>query len=351
MERRRMEDEEKTVSGSRSRGVSTIVWSDGTETPTASPLLEPLFPADEDGGMVIQSASLLPTLGPGTAPGPVGSAEERQGSVDDPHFGGPSGARKTARPGSAQGAPARAATSPFVRYMADDEHIQYGGGGAPDSEHSLGRTPASYRRVRLSLNRAPPFLPPLVVDGAGSDYSSDPKPVFSRPESSKRADILGSNAGQSSSRGAGRISHTYTKGIPVPSAASEGRRLRNVDGRTMDENSHTSLSTDGLTSPSSYPSTSPLLPPPPPVAADDFDPAVIMFPGPGAADGGIRVVPPQGLGRGEPAHFHGDATAAFENAGDDWKRHTRVYGGGVCLACAGRGGGFYGARVRPEDRR
>jgi len=43
---------------------------------------------------------------------------------------------------------------------------------------------------------------------------------------------------------------------------------------------------------------------------------------------------------------------ADADAGTGWTRHTRVYGGGVCLACmAAGGGGFYGDRVPPEHKR
>lgn len=51
----------------------------------------------------------------------------------------------------------------------------------------------------------------------------------------------------------------------------------------------------------------------------------------------------------------GEIISVLDDAGAGWKRHTRVYGGGVCLACAASGGeghgGFYGVNVRPEDRR
>ncbi|KAI1270715.1 hypothetical protein F5Y18DRAFT_20189 [Xylariaceae sp. FL1019] len=54
-----------------------------------------------------------------------------------------------------------------------------------------------------------------------------------------------------------------------------------------------------------------------------------------------------------------DDTGAYvllEDNGVDWQRHTRVYGGGVCLACLASGGdhdegGFYGENVPLEDRR
>lgn len=49
----------------------------------------------------------------------------------------------------------------------------------------------------------------------------------------------------------------------------------------------------------------------------------------------------------------GEIISVMDDAGAGWKRHTRVYGGGVCLACLASGGegGFYGDRVRPEERR
>ncbi|ORY68956.1 uncharacterized protein BCR38DRAFT_406833 [Pseudomassariella vexata] len=50
---------------------------------------------------------------------------------------------------------------------------------------------------------------------------------------------------------------------------------------------------------------------------------------------------------------HGEIISVMDDAGAGWKRHTRVYSGGVCLACQASGGegGFYGDRVRPEERR
>lgn len=74
-------------------------------------------------------------------------------------------------------------------------------------------------------------------------------------------------------------------------------------------------------SPSSYPPTSPLLPPAPPTSV------------------GVQ----------------GEIVGLLNDDGAGWTRHTRVYGGGVCLACAAsggnHGGGFYGATVRPEEMR
>jgi hypothetical protein len=54
--------------------------------------------------------------------------------------------------------------------------------------------------------------------------------------------------------------------------------------------------------------------------------------------------------------MQGEIVSMLNSDGAGWTRHTRVYGGGVCLACAAAGrehgdGGFYGATVRPEEMR
>ncbi|KAI1362578.1 hypothetical protein F5Y08DRAFT_270766 [Xylaria arbuscula] len=49
-----------------------------------------------------------------------------------------------------------------------------------------------------------------------------------------------------------------------------------------------------------------------------------------------------------------DMISVTDDLGADWKRHTRVYGGGVCLAClasGGHDGGFYGENVPLDQRR
>ncbi|OAQ97789.1 hypothetical protein LLEC1_04098 [Akanthomyces lecanii] len=50
----------------------------------------------------------------------------------------------------------------------------------------------------------------------------------------------------------------------------------------------------------------------------------------------------------------GEIISVVNQDGEGWTRHTRVYGGGACLACAASGGqegGFYGATVTPEEMR
>lgn len=86
--------------------------------------------------------------------------------------------------------------------------------------------------------------------------------------------------------------------------------------------------------PSSYPTSSPLLPPPPP--EEFYYPSYDMPPAESYEfDGDGNVIPTQG----ELPHNHG------------WGRHTRVWGGGVCLACQASGEGYYGPNVPPEHRR
>lgn len=83
-------------------------------------------------------------------------------------------------------------------------------------------------------------------------------------------------------------------------------------------------------SPSSYPPMSPVLPPAPPSATD--------------------ALPSRSI------DIKGEIISTVDGQGAGWTRHTRVYGGGVCLACQSSGaqhghGGFYGANVRPEEMR
>lgn len=79
-------------------------------------------------------------------------------------------------------------------------------------------------------------------------------------------------------------------------------------------------------SPSSFPSSSPALP----------------------------LAPHDSFQHSHGLEVKGEIVSALDDSGAGWRRHTRVYGGGVCLAClasSDREGGFYGDRVRPEERR
>lgn len=95
-------------------------------------------------------------------------------------------------------------------------------------------------------------------------------------------------------------------------------------------------------SPSSYPPTSPLLPPPPP--GPEVPSEYVFVGGPGG---------PGVLLDEREIDIHGEIVSVMDESGHGWKRHTRVYGGGVCLAClaAEDQGGFYGDKVPLADRR
>lgn len=93
--------------------------------------------------------------------------------------------------------------------------------------------------------------------------------------------------------------------------------------------------------PSSYPPTSPVLPPAPSTVA-------------AAAAGSVGRESSAASRR--DVDIRGEIISAIHSDGAGWTRHTRVYGGGVCLACQASGaqhgeGGFYGPNVRPEDMR
>ncbi|KAI8965219.1 hypothetical protein F5Y11DRAFT_22155 [Daldinia sp. FL1419] len=88
---------------------------------------------------------------------------------------------------------------------------------------------------------------------------------------------------------------------------------------------HTDSGHDGSSfSPSSFPSSSPILP----------------------------LAPHESLDSRE-IDVKGEIVSVMDDSGAGWKRHTRVYGGGVCLACLASGsqGGFYGDNVPLEHRR
>ncbi|KAF5018268.1 hypothetical protein F66182_9759 [Fusarium sp. NRRL 66182] len=127
------------------------------------------------------------------------------------------------------------------------------------------------------------------------------------------------------------MSSTTSAAIPPNSESPSNTRRRSYNktlpiGVPIPQTSQAISDPADLTfSPSSYPPASPLLPPAPPNA--------------GTMEIGVQ----------------GEIIGVLDAEGAGWTRHTRVYGGGVCLACAasggGHGGGFYGATVRPEEMR
>ncbi|CAI6097610.1 unnamed protein product [Clonostachys chloroleuca] len=113
---------------------------------------------------------------------------------------------------------------------------------------------------------------------------------------------------------------SYNKTVPI--------------GIPVSRESSSHSETDLVFPANSYPPTSPVLPPPP-----TFPELLTNDPADEAKIG-----------------LQGELVAVLDQDGSGWTRHTRVYGGGVCLACAAAGrehgeGGYYGDTVSPEERR
>ncbi|ROV88970.1 hypothetical protein VMCG_10132 [Cytospora schulzeri] len=369
-----MEEEERTTpTRDWSRGVSTFLSPGATQESSGLSYPGQVFPADAPGGeeshdVRISSSSLSssPLEYAGSASG--GSVEKGKDNMDDDYSWVHSG------PGSVVSA-SRSST-PFFGQPDDITD------GASGSVPIIGGGPS--RRRRFELNFAKPPLPPtrpgenpvylahrssfetrrppdtyaqsvpagLGIVGAGITRQVDgrgPEPDYNAAATCPRSATSGPTSIDSPS-----IS-SYTKGYSTQSIAAPGIHMpQEVDAQAIGTRTRAQLSPDHAITPSSYPSTSPLLPPPPPTTDYQFDLAEIMFPGAGAVDGGIRVIPGpiHNHSVGELVDVKGEVVGVFDDSAEGWKRHTRVYGGGVCLACAAAGGGgFYGARARPEDKR
>jgi hypothetical protein len=163
-----------------------------------------------------------------------------------------------------------------------------------------------------------------------TSFIHQPNPDYIGMSSS--ADPMG--AGNASPRSASAASprrRSYHKNVPIgiPSHSSQDYMVSYADTTTF--------------SPASYPPTSPLLPPPPP--GHEYDSIDYGFEEHGN--------PHEVEGTSGEINLQGEIISVMDDAGHGWKRHTRVYGGGVCLACVASGeeGGFYGDKVPPEQRR
>ena len=186
---------------------------------------------------------------------------------------------------------------------------------------------------RHLISRPPPAPPLTPPDFSNTVYTLEGRPMSQGvPDSflhQPNPDYTSASfSTMSSSQVSGGSSHrrSYSKTVPI------GIPRRQSSMSEPDQ-------ADLTISPNSYPPTSPILPPPPP---SDFQ------------DG------PSSDREGQPStqvrhevDAHGQLVSVRNSDGVSWTRHTRVYGGGVCLACAaaGREGGFYGANVRPEEMR
>ncbi|KAK6950597.1 hypothetical protein Daesc_007121 [Daldinia eschscholtzii] len=167
----------------------------------------------------------------------------------------------------------------------------------------------------------PPLTPPTLLTGVFSfqerrlsvaastmgdldtSFFNQPNPDYTlshSPESSTTASAHNQDSPSIPRR------RSYTKMLPLGAA-------------------HTDSEHDGASfSPSSFPSSSPILP----------------------------LAPHESLDSRE-IDVKGEIISVMDDSGAGWKRHTRVYGGGVCLACLASGGqgGFYGDNVPLEHRR
>lgn len=163
----------------------------------------------------------------------------------------------------------------------------------------------------------PPLTPPASSKPAvfapehgalGASLIHQPNPDYHSPTASSSSPLP-----EDSPQEAGRRSYTRTLPLSIPT--SPPIRARNSDSSTSSD--------EAQFSPRSFPSPTPFLPPPPPALDEN----------------------------GKSADVQGEVVSVTDGYGAGWTRHTRVYGGGVCLACAASGGdgGFYGATaLRPE---
>ena len=163
---------------------------------------------------------------------------------------------------------------------------------------------------------APPLTPPELSTAV---FTFDDRPrsgddsFMNQPNPDYMSSTTAMSASSSSSPAMPRrrsYNKTLPVGVPMP-ISQQSSIISDVADLTF--------------SPSSYPPTSPLLPPAPP------------------SSGPLEI------------DLQGEIIGVLNDDGAGWTRHTRVYGGGVCLACAAsggnHGGGFYGATVRPEEMR
>lgn len=223
---------------------------------------------------------------------------------------------------------------------APDAGFNAGGVDAPDVLQipvtgdqrwkSVGTGPLRHLLVRPPP--APPLTPPELshsIFTLGSrphsheSFIHQPNPDYASASSSASA--------PSSDTSPQARRYSYAKTIPIGVPVPRNPLAANVGYDVQDP--------DLAFSPSSYPPTSPLLPPAPPTIPTAL----------GADDSA-------GRSRRKEIDLQGQVVSVLDQDGAGWKRHTRVYGGGVCLACKAAGqehgaGGFYGATVSPEEMR
>lgn len=212
----------------------------------------------------------------------------------------------------------------------------------PDSSYIPAQAPSAVperRQQKHFLTRlppAPPLTPPelsatiFACDEDVDGFISQPNPDYMSATSS-----LPFQLAQPTPR---RRSYMKTAPLAATAAGTEGS-----------SSSATAAEQQQAFGPSSYPpANSPGLPPPSSPAAAAGPPAASYQEGSSAHEDGDAPLPRRNV------DVKGEIISVVNEDGAGWTRHTRVYGGGVCLACAASGGhegGFYGATVTPEEMR
>ncbi|KAI9163000.1 hypothetical protein HJFPF1_04596 [Paramyrothecium foliicola] len=227
--------------------------------------------------------------------------------------------------------------------MDEKYHRPKGGIGAPKGQHvsfaeseppaktvlaiDPGWKPREDSLPRQLMTRPPPAPPLTPPELSNAVFTFDDRPR------SSGSFIHQPNPDYTSSSTTTSASQSNSASPPTPRRRSYNKTLPIGVPMPLNLSSPDSEPADLTFSPSSYPPTSPILPPPPP---GSFGPE-----GEAKSARGIDV--------------RGEIISVLDGEGAGWTRHTRVYGGGVCLACAASGGdhsgGFYGATVRPEEMR
>ncbi|TDZ39019.1 hypothetical protein C8035_v005665 [Colletotrichum spinosum] len=234
--------------------------------------------------------------------------------------------------------------SPHAYYQAEKEMAMFDGKSSEKQETSSpphgffgAQSITDVTSSRIVLSRPPPPPPLTPPELSPSVFTYDDRrrsftglateldaSFFEQPNpdymsSTETATTTATRPSQSTRSSPAPRRRSYTRTLPVGVPASSASPVSDGSATTF--------------SPSSFPPTSPLLPGPPPIHGEILE------------DGTLRHV-----------EVHGEIISMLDDNGFGWKRHTRVFGGGVCLACAASGhdghhGGFYGENVLPEEKR
>ncbi|ROT35477.1 hypothetical protein SODALDRAFT_67492 [Sodiomyces alkalinus F11] len=139
----------------------------------------------------------------------------------------------------------------------------------------------------------------------------------------------------------------FMESTPVPPEDPSTSAMRTQNTSISRRRSYTRMLPMNTASPASSPRVAPAENSGSLFTPSSFPPSSPFLPGPPPAEGKNSREPTQQI------EVQGEIISVMDDSGAGWKRHTRIYGGGVCLACAAAAndgqGGFYGSNVRPED--